>query len=438
MKDKVFELIDQEKKRQQETLIMIPSENYTYPEVRSAVGSVLMHKYSEGYPKKRYYQGNEFIDEIELLAQKRALELFKLEPEKWKVNVQALSGTPANLAIMNALLEPGETILSMFLYDGGHLSHGWSYKGNKITLSSKIWNIEFYFVDSKTGRFDYKEIEKQSRKVKPKLIVSGGTAYAPEIDHQKLSRIAKSINAYYLADVSHEAGLIASGVNNSPFEWADVVMMTTHKTLRGPRGALIFSRSEISELIDRSVFPGIQGGPHNEIIAGIAVTLEKAKTKDFREYAMQVVKNAKALAEGLKEQGFEVVSGDTEKHLLLLDLRNKKLNGWFAGWALEAAGIITNRSTIPGDPASPYYPSGLRLGTPALTARGMKELQMQKIAAWIAEVIKIVGSREIAEDKEKRVEELKQFKKEIFANKDILVIRKKVQTLCLDYPVNLD
>lgn len=436
--DTITKLIKLEQKRQQETLMMIPSENYTYPEVRSAVGSVLMHKYSEGTVGKRYYQGNEFIDEIEKLCKQRALDLFKLNPNKWSVNVQALSGTPANLAIMNALLQPGDSILSLYLYDGGHLSHGWSYKGKAITLSSKIFKINFYNIDPKTGEFDYNQIVKIAKKVKPKLIITGGTAYPREVNHQKISAIAKSIGAYYLADVSHEAGLIAAGVNKSPFKYADVVMMTTHKTLRGPRGALIFSRSGLSDLIDSSVFPGIQGGPHNETIAGIAVALEKAKTNEFKKYAKQVVVNAKSLAKEFKDLGLDVVSGGTQKHLVLLDLRNKEINAWFAAWALEYAGIIVNRNTVPGDTSTPYYPSGIRLGTPAITVRGMKEKEMVKIANLIAKVIFHLEKIEIPVDNEKRKEVMKKFKEDL--KKDIVLkeIKNEVKTLCKKFPVDLN
>ncbi len=443
--NKILQLIKQEEKRQQETLMMIPSENYTYPEVRKAVGSVLMHKYSEGQARKRYYQGNEIIDEIELLCKINALELFHLTPDKWGVNVQALSGTPANLAIMNALLEPGDSILSLYLYDGGHLSHGWSYKDKNITLSSKIYNINFYYVDPKTGKFDYDKILETAKKVKPKLIISGGTAYPQEVDHKKMGEIAQKVGAYYLADVSHEAGLIAGGANSSPFEYADVVMMTTHKTLRGPRGALIFSRIELSRsdklslspLIDSSVFPGIQGGPHNEIIAGIAIAVEYAKSQEFKNYASQIIKNAKALALKLQDLDFTLVSGGTEKHLLLIDLRPMEINGWFVAWALEYAGIIVNRNTIPNDPASPYYPSGLRLGTPALTARGMKEKEMEKIAIWIADVVNHLEKIELPEDKEKRSAALKEFKGKLRNDKFIKEINNEVKKLCREFPVNI-
>lgn len=435
--NKILQLIKQEERRQQETLMMIPSENYTYPEVRQAVGSVLMHKYSEGYPKKRYYQGNSNMDEIELLCQKYALEAFDLNEDKWHANVQALSGTPANLAVFNALLDPKDKILAMYLPDGGHLSHGWIYKDNKITFTSKVFSINFYHVDPKTSIFNYDEIARIAKEVKPKLIISGGTAYSREINHKKMGEIAKSVGAYYLADIAHEAGLIAAGANKSPFPHADVVTMTTHKTLRGPRGAIIICKKELGELIDKAVFPGLQGGPHNHTIAGIAIALEKTKTVSFKRYAKQTVLNAQALAILLKRNGFEVVSGGTDKHLVLLDLRNKNVGAWFVGWALEAAGIVANRNTIPNDTGSPYYPSGVRLGTPALTARGMKEREMKRVSEWISEIVNHIGEREIPEDANERAGVLKAFKDEIFKDKFLKDINKEVVKLCKKFPVDL-
>lgn len=417
---------------------MIPSENYTYPEVRRAVGSVLMHKYSEGQAHKRYYQGNEFIDEIESLAKKRALELFKLSPKTWDANVQALSGAPANLAIYNALLDPKDKILSLYLPDGGHLSHGWHLGERKVTLISKIYDISFYKVDPKTGLLDYKAIEKQAIKLQPMMIVSGGTAYPREINHQKLGSIAKKVGAYYLADVSHEAGLIAGGANTSPFPYADVVMMTTHKTLRGPRGALIFSRKELSPKIDSSVFPGLQGGPHNHTIAGIAIALEIDKSAKFKKYALQTVLNAKTLAKELKKKKLTLVTGDTEKHLLLIDLRPQKQNSWFAARALEEAGIVLNRNAISPDGTSPgaiFYPSGIRLGTPGLTSRGMKEREMKKIAEWISSIIGHLGERQVPDDKSKREKVLKSFENEVKKDKLLKQVRKEVKKMCDKFPL---
>jgi glycine hydroxymethyltransferase len=432
--NKILSLIKEEKHRQAETLMMIPSENYTYPEIRQAVGSVLMHKYAEGLPQKRYYQGNSIIDEIELICQTEALKSFSLSSKNWSVNVQSLSGAPANIAAYNALLSPGEKIMSMYLPDGGHLSHGWEYKGKKLTLVSKIWNVEFYKVDPKSQVFNYSQIEIQAKKFRPKLLISGGTAYPREINHAKMGRIAKSVNAYYLADVSHEAGLIAAGVNKSPFGYADVVTMTTHKTLRGPRGALIFAKGTLINQINASVFPGMQGGPHMHTIAGIAIALQKAQSPAFKKYAHQVVKNAKVLAAELIKFDFKVISGGTDKHLILVDLRNKKTNGWFVALALEYAGIVVNRNTIPADTASPYYPSGIRLGTPAITTQGMKEDEMKQIASWINEVVNHIGPGQIPVDKEKRDKTLKTFKSKIAKDKFLLDINKQVKSLCNRFP----
>ena len=415
--------------------MMIPSENYTYPEVREAVGSVLMHKYAENLPKKRYYQGMKNVDDLEQMVQKLALDVFRLSDKIWGVNVQPYSGTPANLAVYNAVLEPGDKIMAMFLPDGGHLSHGWEYKGKKITMTSKIYKIGFYHVDKKTLVFDYDQIEKQAKKFRPKLLISGGTAYPREINHARMREIAKSVGAYYLADIAHEAGLVVAGVNKSPFRHADFVTMTTHKTLRGPRGALAFARNEFIDLLNSSVFPGFQGGPHMHTIAGIGIALEKTRTSQFKKYAKQVVANAKTVASELNKYGFNVVSGGTEKHLILVDLRNKNINGWFVAWALEHAGIVANRNTVPYDTGSPYYPSGLRLGTPGITVQGMKEKEMKKIAGWINEVVEHVGERSIPEDQTERAKQLKEFRKEVSDDKKLKSIAKEVKVLCKKFPI---
>lgn len=437
MDNEISRLIAAEAKRQQEVLEMIPSENYASKAVRAAVGSVFMNKYAEGQARKRYYQGNSVVDELESLCKDRALALFRLSKEEWGVNVQALSGSPANLAIIAALLEPGEKILSMYLPDGGHLSHGWQLPGKKVTLVSKIWDVTFYHVDKATRVFDYDCIAFQATKLRPKLLISGGTAYPREIDHQRMGEIAKSVGAYYLADVSHEAGLIAGGANTSPFPYADVVMMTTHKTLRGPRGAMIFSKKELSSAIDQSVFPSIQGGPHEHTIAGIAVALKEANTLAFRTYAKQVVANAQTLADIFVKEGLDVVSVGTDKHLVLIDLRSLAASAWVVAWALEYAHIVVNRNTAPFDTGSSVYPSGIRLGTPAITTRGMKEKEMRMIGKWVMEVVTLVKDHRLPEDKEARIAYIAKTKKELAANPRIIRIADGVKALCAEFPISV-
>ncbi len=440
------QMIKNEQQRQKEQLQLIPSENYTSKAVQEAVGSVLMNKYSEGQPGKRYYQGNQHIDDIELLAKERALRLYNLDPAEWDVNVQAVTGSVANLAVLSALLDPGDKILSMFLYDGGHLSHGWQLPdGKKVAFSSKVFDVSYYRVDPQSERFDYNEIQKQSQDVRPKLVISGGTAYPPEIDHERMAHIAHEVGALYLADIAHEAGLVAAGVNASPFAHADVVTMTTRKTLRGPIGAMIFSRREdtaeqysgdaalqhgrpgFNESINRAVFPGLQGGPMNHSIAGIAACLQEALQPEFHDYAQQVVTNAKYLANALVGYGFHIVSGGTEKHLVLIDLQNKETRGRNFALALEKANIIANANTHPNEQGSPFYPSGLRLGTPAVTSRGMKEPEMEQIAVWINQVMEIIKGTPL---------KLGEFMDELEKRKPALrVIAEDVKTLTSHFPV---
>lgn len=434
-KDIIFDYIAREKDRQRDYLAMIPSENYASAAVREAVGSVLMNKYSEGQVGKRYYQGNVNVDAVEGECKRRALKAFRVKGDEWGVNVQALSGSPANLAVYNALLEPGDKIMAMYLPDGGHLSHGWQYKQRKVTLVSKIWDIGFYHVDRETQVFDYDEVAKQAKEFAPKLLISGGTAYPRDIDHERMGAIAKSVGAYYMADVAHEAGLIVGGAVSSPLPHADVMTMTTHKTLRGPRGAIIISRKALSEAIDKAVFPGMQGGPHNHTIAGIAVALGETQTATFRRYTKQVVTNAQVLAEMFSQAGFEVVSGGTDKHLVLLDLRKQWIFAWAAAWALEYAGIVVNYNTVPNDSASPMYPSGLRMGTPAITTRGIKVREMKKIGAWMIDVLEYCKQWPPVVNVDKRKAFVKGFRKVVEEDGYLRGIRKEVTALSRQFPV---
>ena len=385
--DKTLEnLIKEETKRQKQTLNLIPSENIVSRDVLKAIGSPLIDKYSEGYPAKRYYAGNKVIDEIETLAKERALKVFHLS-KNWHVNVQPYSGSPANMAVYYALLQPKDKIMGMNLISGGHLTHGW-----KVNFSARFYTGVQYGV-GRDGYLDYDEIRKLARKEKPKIIVAGATAYPRIIDFKEFGKIAKEVNAYFMADISHIAGLIATGVHPSPFPYADVITTTTHKTLRGPRGAIIFAnrksqiakryKIDIASAIDKAVFPGLQGGPHDNQTAAIAVCLKEALSPLFKKYGRQVVKNAKALSHELQKFGFQLISGGTDNHLMLIDLTNLGISGREAQNQLEEVGIIVNCNTIPYETRSSFDPSGIRLGTPAITARGMKEKEMKKVAELI-------------------------------------------------------
>ena len=381
MDKRIEKLIEKESARQDRTIDLIPSENLMSRDILAILGSPLANKYSEGYPGKRYYPGNVFCDQIEIMAQEAALKAFGLAGEKWSANVQPYSGSPANLAAYTGLMGPGDTLLGMRLSSGGHLTHG-----HKVSVTGRFFSSVQYGT-GEDGKIDYAEIEKLAKKHKPKVIVSGTTAYPRKLDFKKFGEIAKSVGAYHVADISHIAGLVLTRNHQAPFKYAHVVTMTTHKTLRGPRGAVIISRKEplvpggrtISEAIDRAVFPGLQGGPHNNQTAAIAQCFHEAMKPDFKKYGTQIVKNAKALEVGLKARGFKLVTGGTDNHLLLIDLRNIGISGKDAQDRLEESGIIANRNTVPGDP-SPFNPSGIRAGTPSVTTRGMKERDMEKIA----------------------------------------------------------
>ena len=375
--------IDQELSRQREKLEMIASENIVSTAVMQAQGSILTNKYAEGYPGKRYYGGCEYVDIVEQLAIDRAKKLFGAE----YANVQPHSGAQANTAVYFALLQPGDTILGMNLTDGGHLTHG-----SPVNISGKYFKIIPYGVDKETERIDYDELERLAKEHQPKLIVGGASAYSRVIDFERMAQIAKSVGAYLMIDMAHIAGLVAAGLHPSPVPYADVVTTTTHKTLRGPRGGLILCRdAEFGKQFNKAIFPGIQGGPLMHVIAAKAVAFKEALSDEFKVYQQQVLDNAKALADELVKKGFRIVSGGTDNHLMLVDLRSKNITGKEAQFLLDEIGITANRNTIPFEPLSPFVTSGIRLGTPALTTRGLKEDDIREVADIIADVI---GNRE--------------------------------------------
>lgn len=370
-------LLQAELERQQHGLELIPSENIVSEAVLEALGSIGTNKYSEGYPGKRYYGGNVVIDKIELLAQVRAKALFGAD----HVNIQPYSGSPANLAAHFALLSPGEKVMGLSLPFGGHLTHGW-----KMNFSAKYY-VSTPYQTGEDGYLDYDAIARLAQQEKPKLIICGATAYPRIIDFQKFREIADSVGAYLLADIAHIAGLVVGGVHPSPIPIADVVTTTLHKTLRGPRGAMIMCRSEYAEKIDKAIIPGLQGGPHNHVTAAAAVTFHEAGRPEFKAYASQIVKNAKSLAAALVSRGFTLVTGGTDNHLILIDLTNKNMPGKIAEALLDEVGLTTNKNLVPYDKRSPLDPSGIRMGTPSLTSRGMKETEMELIADCIASII---------------------------------------------------
>jgi len=401
----VWGLIKKEEKRQNDNIELIVSENYVSQVVLKAAGSVLINRYSEGYPNNRYYGGQEYIDAIENLAIKRAKKMFNLSDD-WHINVQPYSGSPANNAIYLALLNFGDKIMGMSLTCGGHLTHGAS-----ISFSGKIYHTIQYGVGT-NGYLDYDNIEKLALEHKPNLIICGYTAYPRTIDFKRFKKIAQKVGAYLMADISHIAGLIVGGIHPSPFPYADVVTTTTHKTLRGPRGAIIICRKELAEKIDKAVFPGLQGGPHDNITAAKAVAFGEALKPQFKRYARQIVKNAQILASELKRLGFKLITGGTDNHLILVDLTNKSISGREAQNLLDKVGITLNKNTIPYDFRPPSDPSGIRMGTPAVTTRGFKEKEMKKIAFWINQAIKNRNNQ-----------------------KELMKIRKEVKKMCHKFPI---
>jgi glycine hydroxymethyltransferase len=374
----IADLIEAEARREYEKIRLIPSENYASVAVLEATGSVLNNKYSEGYPGRRYYEGQQFIDPIETIARDRAQALFGVD----HANVQPYSGSPANLAVFLAFLQPGDTVMGMALPMGGHLTHGWT-----VSATGKWFHSVQYGVRAGSGRLDQDQVWDLARRERPKVIFCGGTAIPWIIDFPFFAEVANEVGAILVADIAHIAGLIAAGVHPSPVGYAPVITTTTHKTLRGPRGAMIMSTAEYASPLDKAVFPGLQGGPHNHTTAGIAVALHEAAQPAFRSYAQQVVANAKTLADALLERGYDLMSGGTENHLILIDLTSKGIAGKPAAKALDRAGIELNYNTVPFDPRKPFDPSGVRLGTPAITTRGLREEHMPQIAAWMDEAI---------------------------------------------------
>jgi glycine hydroxymethyltransferase len=374
----IYSLVKQEERRQADKIRLIASENYVSKAILETTGSILTNKYSEGYAGKRYYEGQQIIDQVEQLAIKRAKDLFGAE----HVNVQPYSGSPANIATYLAFLNPGDTILGMALPHGGHLTHG-----AKVSISGRYFDAQSYELDAETGLINYDSIRLKALAVRPKIIIAGHSAYPRFLDFKKFREIADEVNALLMVDMAHFAGLVAGGVHPSPIPYADVVTTTTHKSLRGPRGAMILCKAKYAQAIDKAVFPGVQGGPHDNTTAAIAVALKEAESGAFKNYAAQVIKNAKTLAEALMAKGFTLITNGTDNHLMLVDLTNKNISGKIAAKALDKAGIVLNYNAVPFDKRKPFDPSGIRIGTPAVTSRGFKENEMLLISNLIEKVI---------------------------------------------------
>jgi len=437
VKDEIFELLKKEKKRQREGLVLIPSENYVSDDVLKVLGSELTNKYAEGQVGKRYYTGNEWVDGVEEVAIERAKSLFGVP----FVNVQAYSGSPANMAILIALCEKkSDLVLSQELSHGGHLS-----MGQRVSATGRFFKTDYYHL-SKEGEIDWKELRRKAKELRPRVIFAGGTAYTKKFDFKQYKEIAGEVGAYFVADISHIAGLVVAGVHPDPVPYADLVMTTSHKTLRGGRGALIMitrrgliKDADLGEKINKAVFPGTQGGPHMNNIGSIAVSLKEASSASFKKYGRKVVRNAKALADSLGRYEFELVGDGTENHMVWIDLRNKRLDGWSMHVALEMVNMFANKQTVPNDSRSAYYPSGLRLGTPAVTTRGMQEAQMRLIAQWTGTVAEIcqehwvngIGSKNYEEDQNAR----RVFKKRLEEDGGIKKMKREVRDFARKWPI---
>ncbi|KAL3272539.1 hypothetical protein HHI36_014012 [Cryptolaemus montrouzieri] len=443
----LYDLIKKEKKRQFLGLEMIASENFTSKAVLQCLGSCLSNKYSEGMPGQRYYGGNEFIDQIELLAQKRSLEAYNLSSENWGANVQPLSGSPANFAVYTAIVEPHGRIMGLDLPDGGHLTHGFYTAQRKISATSIFFESMPYRVNPETGLIDYEALLKTARLFRPKLIIAGVSCHSRALDYKKFREICDDVGAYLMSDMAHISGLVAAGVTPSPFEYSDIVTTTTHKSLRGPRSGIIFFRKgvrsvnakgekilyDLENKINQAVFPGLQGGPHNHQIAAVATAMKLAKEPEFKKYQEQVVLNAKALSAGLQSKGYKIVTDGTDLHLILVDLRNVKLTGSKAEYILEEVAIACNKNTVPGD-KSALNPSGIRLGTPALTTRGFVEKDINQVVDFIDRTLKL--AREIGEKSGPKIVDYKNLlhNDEIFKTK-VAALKKEIEEYSSQFPM---
>ncbi|KAK6867321.1 Serine hydroxymethyltransferase, mitochondrial [Candida tropicalis] len=442
------DILSQERTRQKNSITLIPSENFTSKAVMDLLGSEMQNKYSEGYPGERYYGGNEIIDKAEALCQKRALEAFNLDPNEWGVNVQPLSGAPANLYAYSAILEVGDRIMGLDLPHGGHLSHGYQTNTTKISYISKYFQTMPYRLNEETGIIDYDTLEKNAQLFRPKVIVAGASAYSRVIDYKRMKQIADKVGAYLMSDMAHISGLVSAGVTDSPFPYSDIVTTTTHKSLRGPRGAMIFFRKgirkvtkkgkeipyELERKINFSVFPGHQGGPHNHTISALAVALKQCSAPEYKQYQQDVISNAKHFADALVSKGFKLVSDGTDTHLILVDLRSRNIDGARVEAVLERANIAANKNTVPGD-VSALFPSGLRVGTPAMTTRGFGPEEFDKVAEFIDKAVNIAIELKAQEQGKVPKELLASFKKLADESDKVKELDQEVVSWVSKYPV---